>query len=53
MIKSNPNRFILLLAANNDKMIDPKHTDILFDSFPGKNKKKIIFEGTHNSERPR
>lgn len=42
----------MLLAATDDKMIHYSHSQTLYDCFPGPNKKLILFEGTHNSDRP-
>jgi len=44
----NPKRKVLFMAGRSDIMIDCSHTQRLHAAFPGKHKKLLLFEGTHN-----
>lgn len=41
------------MSGDLDTMIQPHHSTALYNSFKGEKKKLIIFEGSHNSTRPR
>lgn len=43
---------ILFISAKDDTLIDYTHSEQLFDNYEGK-KNILLFEGTHNSRRPR
>lgn len=50
-IRSSPGRqSIIFLAAHDDTVILPSHSQLLYDSYKGV-KKLLTFEGTHNSAR--
>lgn len=42
----------LFLVAKSDTLISPSHSQKLYDMYKG-SKRILIFEGTHNSRRPR
>ncbi|XP_058202403.1 uncharacterized protein LOC131316903 isoform X1 [Rhododendron vialii] len=52
-IKVAPKTFIPALFghANDDKFIQPRHSDLIFQSYAG-DKNMIKFDGDHNSSRP-
>jgi hypothetical protein len=52
LASSNGDRHILFLAAKDDRMIHYTHSQLLYDCYRGANKKIVLFEGTHNSDRP-
>lgn len=50
MANTDKNKSILFMSGDKDEMINKKHSERLFEKFMG-DKKLLIFEGNHNSER--
>ena len=50
--KISSTKSIIFLAALQDGLINPQHSEKLFSHFLGTNKKILTFEGTHNTKRP-
>ena len=41
------------MAGEQDNMIRSHHSEDLYSAFNGENKRLIVFEGSHNSTRPK
>lgn len=50
--KISESKCIIFLSGNKDTLINHKHSQELFDTFKGINKKIYIFDGNHNTRRP-
>lgn len=50
--KISPDTLLILLSGNSDELINKCNSEKLIQSFPGQRKHFLLFEGTHNSERP-
>jgi hypothetical protein len=48
----DPSKSLLILAGKDDSMIHYSHSEKLYQSFKGTDKRIILFDGTHNSNRP-
>jgi len=49
--KMNPTQTVIFLAARNDELVNPKHTEKLYNAFRGAKKALIMVDGGHNSYR--
>lgn len=49
--KMNPNQIVIFIAGRDDSLVNPRHTERLYEAFPGSKKALVMVDGDHNCRR--